>query len=213
MGASASEGLAAVATPPAALVRGFLEPAGCRQVAELAQAMFEAGELSPNVFQGNAWFVNLDRRGSLRPGDAGWRVIERLEPELLELLQPGPRGPDTYLGDFISYITPGGFVVRHRDDWQLPDPSAQCRVRCNVFVRKDAGSGDPCLGPDENVAGSQELRLDPVTGDVLVFSPSLTPHRATRVRGGPKIMLSIGFVVETGRFVAMLRRLGAPAGA
>lgn len=193
---------------PASLLRGFLDPEVCRQVAEMAEAMHQAGELCRNVFQGSAFFVNLDQRDALRPTDPGWAVIDRLVHEIVAALQPGPRGPDTYLGDFLSYITPGGFVVRHRDDWQLPDPEARCRVRCNTFVSKDPGSGDPCLGPE-----GDELRLRPETGDLLVFSPSLTPHRATRVVGGPKIMVSIGFVVETAAFLEILRRIGSPVAA
>jgi hypothetical protein len=44
--------------PPAVVIEGFLAPGPCRQVAELADELYEAQELVQNVFQGNAWFTN-----------------------------------------------------------------------------------------------------------------------------------------------------------
>jgi len=47
---------------------------------------------------------------------------------------------------------------------------------------------------------------------MLVFSPSTTPHRATRVLGSPKIMVSFGLEVERASFEAALARLASHAG-
>lgn len=46
----------------------------------------------------------------------------------------------------------------------------------------------------------------------MVFSPSLTPHRATRVVGKAKIMVSIGLEVAETAFHEALARLASRAG-
>ena len=193
--------------PPAVVIPGFLPAGPCRRVAELAEELYAAQELVQNVFQGNAWFSNIGQPETARPLDARWSVVDQLREDVLGSLGIGRWGPDTYQKDFLSYIAAGGFVVRHRDDWNMGSPEFDCRVRCNVFVQKEPGSGDPCLGPDDGSDGSRELRLSVSTGDLLVFSPSLTLHRATRVVGKPKIMISIGLEVAEAPFREALERL------
>ena len=197
--------------PPAVVIPGFLPPGPCRQVAELAEELYAAQELLQNVFQGSAWFSNIGQPETARSGNPRWSLIEELREDVLGTLGIGSWGPDTYQKDFLSYIASGGFVVRHRDDWNMGSPEFDCRVRCNVFVQKEPGSGDPCLGPHGS-DGSRERRLPLSTGDLLVFSPSLTPHRATRVVGKAKIMVSIGLEVAETAFHEALRRLVAPVG-
>ena len=198
--------------PPAVVIEGFLAPGPCRQVAELADELYEAQELVQNVFQGNAWFTNIGQPETPRPADPRWKVVERLNQDVMSALGIGTWGPDTYQKDFVSYICNEGFVVRHRDDWNMGSPDFDCRVRCNVFVQKEPGSGDPCLGPEEGAPGSSELRLGLKTGDLLVFSPSLTLHRATRVVGKAKLMISFGLEVAGASFRQALERLASPAG-
>ena len=198
--------------PTAVVIDGFLGIEPCRQLADLATELYGAQELVENVFQSHSWFANLDRPETPRPADARWKVVQRLHRDVLATLGIGRWGPDTYLKDFVSYLAPGGFVVRHRDDWRMASPDFDCRVRCNVFVQKEPGSGDPCLGPEDPAAGAREQRLPLRTGDLLVFSPSMTPHRATRVLGSPKIMVSFGLEVERASFEEALARLASPAG-
>jgi hypothetical protein len=201
------------AGPLAVVIEGFWAVGLCRQVAELADELYEAHELVENVFQSNAWFSNLGQPETARPADARWKVVERLHQDVIGALGIGSWGPDTSQKDFLSYICTGGFVVRHRDDWQMASREFDCRVRCNVFVQKEPGSGDPCLGPEEGNEGSCELRLGLSTGDLLVFSPSMTPHRATRVLGEAKVMVSFGLEVTKGSFHEALERLASPVSA
>jgi hypothetical protein len=191
------------------VVEGFLSAASCRQVAELADELSLAGELYQNVFQGDAWFTNIRRPETARPDDARWSVVEQLREDVMAALGLERWGPDTYQHDFLSYIRPGGFVVRHRDVWNMGSPEFDCRVRANVFVQKEPGSGDPCLGPEEVGEGSRETQLRVKTGDLLVFSPSLTLHRATRVVGKAKIMISFGLEVAEASFREALERLAS----
>jgi hypothetical protein len=203
---------AGVAAPPAVVVEGFLAPGPCRQVAELAHELYEAHELVENVFQGNAWFSNIGRPETSRPTDSRWKLVERLHRDVMSALGLGSWGPDTDQYDFLSYICVGGFVVRHRDDWNMTRPEFDCRVRCNVFVQKEPGSGDPCLGPEDGSKGSGELRLGLSTGDLLVFSPNLIPHRATRVLGKPKIMVSFGLEAARASLHEAVERLASLSG-
>jgi hypothetical protein len=197
--------------PAAVVIDGFLGAEACRRIADLASELFHAGELVENVFQNGSWFANVDRPETPRPEDARWRLVQALHRDVLATLGIAHWGPDTYLKDFVSYLAPGGFVVRHRDDWRMSSPEFDCRVRCNVFVLKEPGSGDPCLGPaprsEDEGPGARELRLGLGTGDLLVFSPSDTPHRATRVLGSPKIMVSFGLEVARASFEEALARL------
>jgi hypothetical protein len=191
------------------VIEGFLPPGSCRQVAELADELYEAHELVENVFQGNAWFTNIGQPETARPEDARWKVVERLHQDVMSALGIETWGPDTYQKHFVSYICPGGFVVRHRDDWNMGRPDFDCRIRANVFVQKEPGSGDPCLGPEDGQEAASELRLGLKTGDLLVFSPSMTRHRATRVLGKAKIMVSFGLEVAEASFHQALERLAA----
>ena len=196
---------------PAAVLGGFLGHDHCRQVADFAGEAYRAGEMVRNVFQAKAWVANLDQRHTLRPHDPCWDVVQRLRETVVGALGVQAWREDTYLKEFVSYITAGGFVVRHRDDWQLERPDLDCRVRCNVFVQKEPGSGDPCLGAEEPAEGAHELRLRLSTGDLLAFSPSMTLHRATRVSGQPKVMVSFGFVITEATFRETLERLRSHA--
>jgi hypothetical protein len=196
---------------PAAVLEGFLGPDRCRQVADFAEEVYRAGEMFRNVFQAGAWVANLDQRHTLRPHDPCWDVVQRLRETVVGALGIQTWREDAYLKEFFSYISAGGFIVRHRDDWQLERPDLDCRVRCNVFVQKEPGSGDPCLGAEELAEGAHELRLGLSAGDLLAFSPSMTLHRATRVIGQPKILVSFGFLITQATFRQVLERLRSTA--
>ena len=193
--------------PTAAVVKGFLDPERCQQLARLAQDLYEAEEMYKNVFQGHTWVANVDERATPRlRQDPRFGALDGLRRDVLGDLRISNPTADSLLGDFISYMIDGGFVVKHRDDWQMESPDFECRVRCNVFVQKEPGSGDPCLGPDAE--GSPQLRLGLSTGDLLFFSPTETVHSATRVLETPRIMVSFGFLMKKASFRGVLEGLG-----
>jgi hypothetical protein len=194
------------------VLKGFLDDESCLAAADLARDLHAAGEMTRNVFQLHTWVANIDRvEDRRRPEDARWETVAKVHGRMIHAL--GLRGfvRDTSLGDFISLMMPGGLVVRHRDDWQLKyarNPRVYCQVRCNVFVCKEAGSGDPLLGPDEGDDGALMPLDAPVsTGDMLVFSPTMSMHGTNRVRESPRIMLSFGLTMTKKSFRAVLGRL------
>lgn len=194
--------------PPAAVVKGFLDPERCQLLARLAQELYEAEEMFKNVFQGNNWMAKVDERATPRlRQDPRFGVLEGLRRDVLGQLRISHWTADTYQGDFLSYTTDGGFIIKHRDDYGMQSPDFECRVRCNVFVQKQAGSGDPCLWPDPE--GSPQQRLGLSTGDLLFFSPTETQHSATRVLETPRIMVSFGFEMKKASFQGVLEGLGS----
>jgi hypothetical protein len=198
------------------VLKGFLDGESCLAAADLARDLYDAGEMTRNVFQLHTWVANIDRVSDRkRPDDGRWETIETAHLRVIGTLGLRNWVRDSSLGDFISVMMPDGIVVRHRDDWQLKyakDPRAYCQVRCNLFVRKESGSGDPLVAPDE-ADDSPLASLDvPVsTGDMLVFSPTMSLHGTNRVRGGPRIMLSFGLTMTKKTFHQVLDRLGGGA--
>jgi hypothetical protein len=139
------------------------------------------------------------------PDDPRWQHCERLREEVMQRVGIRERVPDPFIGDFLSFMVPGGLVLPHVDHCAAAVPDA-CQVRCNVFVQKDPGSGDPLLAGDGDRLGTPtELR----SGDLLVFSPSLTIHAARRVRQRSRILASFGFVMGEGAFAELLGRAAA----
>jgi hypothetical protein len=200
------------------VLKGFLDGESCLAAANLARDLYEGGEMTRNVFQLHTWVANIDRVADRRrPDDARWQTIEGAHRRTIQTLGLRSWVRDSSLGDFISLMMPDGIVVRHRDDWQLKyakDPHDYCQVRCNLFVCKEAGSGDPLVASDEADDGALAPLDVPVsTGDMLVFSPTMSLHGTNRVRGGPRIMLSFGLTMTKRSFRKVLDRLGDGAGA
>jgi hypothetical protein len=194
------------------VLKGFLNGKSCHAAASLARDLHDAGEMTRNVFQLHTWVANIDRVADRRrPGDVRWRTIEEAHRKTIQTLDLRSWVRDSSLGDFISLMMPDGIVVRHRDDWQLKyakDPHEYCQVRCNLFVCKEAGSGDPLVAADESDDGAlAPLDISVSTGDMLVFSPTMSMHGTNRVRGGPRIMLSFGLTMTKKTFREVLERL------
>jgi hypothetical protein len=198
------------------VLKGFLDTGSSAAAAGLARDLYEAGEMTRNVFQLHTWVANIDRVADRRRADdPRWRAVEEAHRKTIETLGLDGWVRDSSLGDFISLMMPDGIVVRHRDDWQLKyadDPRAYCQVRCNLFVCKEPGSGDPLVAPDEaDDSALASLDVPIATGDLLVFSPTMSLHGTNRVRGGPRIMLSFGLTMTKKAFREVLERIGAKA--
>ncbi|PTS80730.1 hypothetical protein DBR17_10520 [Sphingomonas sp. HMWF008] len=114
--------------------------------------------------------------------DPLFKVVQRRVIEAMNLSEDTPK--EQQLGAYLSVISPGGAVQRHRD----PTPEGTRHLRCNIFLQLPESGARPMI---------VDVPVSVATRSLLAFYPSELVHSSEAFGGDrERILLSFGFTVS-----------------
>lgn len=113
--------------------------------------------------------------------DPHFDIVRRRVMHVLNLPEDTP--VEEELGAYISVISPGGVVHRHRD----PTPAGTRHLRCNLFLQLPEKGGRPIIA---------DVPLNVAPRTLLAFYPSDLIHYSEPFEGDARrVLLSFGYTV------------------
>ena len=143
-----------------------------------------AQQLEGSAEQRLVWVPEVDEGNIDRLPEEFWRIRARV----VERLDLAALDEDHYKGSFLTYISPGAGVHRHRDARLMIRNEEFLILRCNVLFRRPEAGGQPVV---------ESIDLEVPDRGMWAFFPTEHVHAATPVRGSAfRGLLSFGFLVR-----------------
>jgi hypothetical protein len=130
------------------------------------------------------WIPDVQQSFDVPLPDEFWKVRTRVIDRLGVRHLP----EDAYKGSYLSLVTAGGAIHRHRDTRLKIDGEEYLILRCNVLFARPELGGMPVIGHTE---------VDVPDRGMWAFFPTEVLHAATKVAGSAgRGLLSFGFLVR-----------------